>query len=178
MRGAVWLTLALMSLTGCDTYATSRYSINADSVVALRQFNGRTVNVGAFTAATPGQSEIVCRAVGPIKTPDGEPFSEYVRKALVDEMKIAGIFNPTAPISITGRLEQADFGSSSGTWLLTLTLTSNNGATLTESETYKFTTSFAAVTACREAANAFMPAVQNLVGRAVRNPSFQRLVGT
>jgi hypothetical protein len=146
--------------------------------MALRQFDGRAVNVGAFTAAAPGQSEIVCRAVGPIKTPDGEPFSEYVRKALVDEMKIAGIYNPTAPISITGRLDKADFGSTSGTWLLTLTLASNNGATLTESETYRFTTSFAAITACREAANAFMPAVQNLVERAVRNPGFQRLIGT
>lgn len=178
MRAAVWSSLALLLLAGCDTYATSRYSINADSVMALRQFNGRTVNVGAFTAAAPGQSEIVCRAVGPIKTPDGEPFSEYVRKALVDEMKIAGIYSPTAPISITGRLEQADFGSTSGTWTLALTLASSNGATLTENETYKFTTSFAAVTACREAANAFMPAVQNLVARAVRNPSFQRLIGT
>jgi hypothetical protein len=33
--------------------------------------------------------------VGPTKTPDGEPFSNYVRKAFVDELKIANVFSTT-----------------------------------------------------------------------------------
>src|SRR4051794_1706781 len=170
------LLFALGFMAGCDTYAAARYSISADSVMAQRQLGGQTVNVGTFTAAVPGQSEIVCRAVGPIKTPDGQPFSEYVRKALIDEIKIAGIFSENAPATITGRLNEAMFSSVAGTWTLALTLTSNNGQSITEVETFSFTSSFAAVTACREAANAFMPAVQNLVVRLVRNPGFRRLV--
>lgn len=176
MRGAIWAVLALPFLAGCDTYAASRYAISADNVVALRQFSGRTATVGAFTAGTPGQSEMVCRAVGPIKTPDGEPFSEYVRKALIDEMRIAGIYDPASPVSITGRLEQIELSSVSGSWRLALTASTSSGASFAVTEVYSFTSSFAAVTACREAANALMPAVQNLVGRIVRNPEFARMI--
>jgi hypothetical protein len=175
-RGAVLLS-SLGLLADCDTYAASRYSINADNVVALRQLAGNTAGVGTFTASIPNQSEIMCRAVGPIKTPDGETFSEYVRKALVDEMKIAGAFAEPSLVTINGRLDRVDMGSTSGTWALALTLASSNGTSLAVAETYKFTSSFMGVTACREAANALMPAVQNLVGRVVRHPAFPRLVG-
>ena len=47
--------------------------------------SGQKVNVGAFTAAKPGQTGIMCRLVGPITTPDGRSFEEYVRRALIDE---------------------------------------------------------------------------------------------
>jgi hypothetical protein len=175
----VWLSIvSVLALAGCDTLAATRYSINADNVVNLRQYNGGSVNVGSFTSATPGQSEIMCRAAGPIKTPDGEPFSEYVKKALLDEMKIAGIYNQNAPITLSGRLEQTELNSVSGKWILVLSVTSSTGGSLTESEAFNFTTSFAAIVACREAATAFMPAVQNLIGRIIRNPEFRRLMGT
>ena len=78
-----WMLIAISAamLSGCSTYAASRYSISADNVTALRAFRGQTVAVGPFTAAQPGKTEIMCRAVGPIKTPDGETFEEFVRKA-------------------------------------------------------------------------------------------------
>ena len=57
---------------GCCPDA-ARYSISADNVRTLRTFKGQTVNIGAFTAAKPGQTEITWRGVGPIKTPDGAP---------------------------------------------------------------------------------------------------------
>src|SRR5690625_7160011 len=73
------ILLAAMSVfaTGCSTYATDRYTISMDNVVALRSLNGQTINVGEFSASAPDKRSIVCRAVGPIKPPDGEPFSEY-----------------------------------------------------------------------------------------------------
>lgn len=178
MRRATAALLSFGLLAGCDTYAASRYSINADTVVALRQLNGNTVNVGHFTSSVPNQTEITCRAVGPIKTPDGETFAEYVRKALMDEMKIAGVFAERSPTQVTGILNEVDLGSASGTWRLGLTLVSSNGNRLTATETYKFTSSFVGVTACQEAAKALMPAIQNLVGRAVRDPAFRRLIVT
>jgi len=61
-----------LALTGCSTYSVSRYSMSADNVTALRDLSGKSINVGAFTAKEPGQKEIMCRGVGPIKTPDGE----------------------------------------------------------------------------------------------------------
>ncbi len=118
----------------------------------------------------------MCRGVGPIKTPDGEPFADFVRKAFLDELKIANAYSAKAPISLTGNLDAIDFSSSSGSWNLALTVKSSNGKSLSISENYPFTTSFYGETACNQTAQALMPAVQNLVGKIVRSTEFIALV--
>src|SRR5882672_2563255 len=105
------LVVLVVSSTGCSTYAAARYSISAENVRTLRTFKGQTVNV---TAAKPGQTEITCRGVGLIKTPDGEPFEQFIRKAFVDEMTIAELYAPDAPVSLTRRLDSIDFSSGIG----------------------------------------------------------------
>lgn len=95
MKLLLALVVLAVSSTGCSTYAAARYSISADNVRTLRTFKGQTVNIGAFTAAKPGQTEITCRGVGPIKTPDGEPFEQFIRKAFLDEMTIAELYART-----------------------------------------------------------------------------------
>ena len=173
------LPLTLVSLTvlfsGCSTYSASRYSINSDNVVAMRTLNGKMINVGSFSATKPGEKEIMCRGVGPIKTPDGEPFSEFVRKAFLDELKIASVYSATAPVTLTGNLDAIDFSSANGGWNLSLTVKSSNGKSLSVNESYPFTTSFFGDTACNQTAQAFMPAVQNLVGKVVRSTEFLAL---
>ena len=145
--------------------------------MALRSLNGRTVAVGPFSSAQPPATEIGCRAVGPIKTPDGETFSEYVRKAFIDELKIANTYSEASPIVLTGVLDQANFSSMNGAWDLGLTLKSSNGRSLSVTEHYPFTSSFFGETACNQTAQAMMPAVQNLIGKAVNSPQFRGLVG-
>ena len=173
------LPLTLVSLTvlfsGCSPYSASRYSINSDNVVAMRTLNGKMINVGSFSATKPGEKEIMCRGVGPIKTPDGEPFSEFVRKAFLDELKIASVYSATAPVTLTGNLDAIDFSSANGGWNLSLTVKSSNGKSLSVNESYPFTTSFFGETACNQTAQAFMPAVQNLVGKVVRSTEFLAL---
>ena len=171
--------IALVGLTvlssGCSTYSASRYSINSDNVVAMRTLNGKMINVGSFSATKAGEREIMCRGVGPIKTPDGEPFSEFVRKAFLDELKIASVYSASAPITLTGNLDSIDFSSASGDWNLALTVKSSNGKSLSVNESYAFTSSFNGETACNQTAQAFMPAVQNLVGKVVRSQEFLAL---
>lgn len=144
--------------------------------MALRSLNGKTVNVGTFSASTPRQTEIMCRGVGSIKTSDGEPFVEFVRKAMLDEINIANIYSSSAPVTITGNLDAIDFSSNSGNWNLAFTVKSSNGKSMSVSESYGYTSSFYGETACSQTAQAFMPAVQNLVGKVVRSPEFAALV--
>ena len=176
MRKLIVLSAIAMFASGCSTYSASRYSISTDNVVALRSLNGKMINIGAFSASTPGQSEIMCRGVGPIKTPDGETFADFVRKALLDELRIANAYSSSAPVVITGNLDAIDFSSNSGSWNLALTVRSSNGKSMSVSENYKYTSSFYGETACSQTAQAFMPAVQNLVGKVVRSPEFTALV--
>src|SRR5690625_7659363 len=97
------ILLAAMSVfaTGCSTYATDRYTISMDNVVALRSLNGQTINVGEFSASAPDKRSIVCRSVGPIKTPDVETYSEFIRKAVLDELRMDEVCSDAAPVDAT-----------------------------------------------------------------------------
>lgn len=170
--------LAIVVLSGCSTYATNRYSISADNVVALKNYRSNEVGVGSFTASKPGQTSIMCRGVGPIKTPDGETFESFVRKALISEMKIAEAYSNEGKVTLSGNLDKIDFNSNSGNWDLSLTVSSSNGESLTISDQYKYSTSFYGETACNQTAQALMPAVQNVITKLVHHEGFGRLVNS
>lgn len=95
---------------------------------------------------------------------------------MLDELKISTIYSANAPVTLTGNLDAIDFSSASGSWNLALTLKSSNGKSISVAEQYAFTSSFYGETACNQTAQALMPAVQNLVGKAVRSPEFPALV--
>lgn len=173
---SIFLIAAMVILSGCSTYATQRYSVSTDNVIALRQYKGQQVKVGTFTSFEPGLSSIMCRGVGPIKSPDGEPYSEYVRKALIDELKMAEVYSSASPVTLTGTLNGLDFSSNSGNWNVSLNVNSSNGESLTVTENYKYTSSFYGETACNQTAQALMPAVQDLISKLVTNPDFKTLL--
>jgi len=169
-------SIAVLALTGCSTFATSRYSPAVDNIQSLKQHKGAQVNVGNFSSFEPGLSIITCRGFGPVKTADGEPYSEYVKKALTDELKSADIYSSDAPITLTGQLNQLDFSSNSGNWNISLTVNSSNGKSVTVNDSYKYTTSYNGETACNQTAQAFMPAVQDIIGKLVKGSEFIGLV--
>jgi hypothetical protein len=171
--------LATAALAGCSTYAVPRYSISADNVVALKAVVVNGISVGAFTqapVANQSNNEITCRGVGPIKTPDGEPFADFVKTALASELKIAGVYAPNAPIQLSGRLNSIDFSSVSGAWNLALTVQSSNGRSLSVAENYSYKSSYYGETACNQTAQALMPAVQDLIAKVVGAPDFPSLL--
>ena len=79
-----------------------------------------------------------------------------------------------------GKVNKLEFSSSKGLthgyWQIDLTLDSSNGKKLDVSEYYEFNSGFAANEACRNTAEAYSRAVQNLVGKAIRSPGFGDLV--
>jgi hypothetical protein len=178
-RKALLAVLSTVAITGCSTYAVPRYSVAADNVVTLRAVPNSGISVGAFSQAPiPNQNPntIMCRGVGPIKTPDGETFADFVRTSLVSELKIAGVYAAGSPVQLTGRLDNIDFSSVSGAWNLGLTVQSSNGRSLSIAEKYEYSSSYFGETACNQTAQALMPAVQDLLGKLVQAPSFPSLL--
>jgi hypothetical protein len=55
-------------------------------------------------------------------------------------------------------------------------LKSSNGKSLVASEHYAFKASYEGEAGCQNTAQALMPAIQNLVGKAVRDPAFPELL--
>lgn len=168
-------SLLFLILSGCATYAVDRYSNSADTVNELKNYQGAGVSVGAFTATTPARNSLMCRAVGPVKTPDGEPFENFLRNALIAELKLADVYLENGGVAITANLDKIQFDSFSGTWDIGLQLKSAAGDDFSVAETYHYTTSIIAYAACGQTAQAMMPAVQNLISKIVKHQRFARL---
>jgi hypothetical protein len=175
MRSLGILIVAVLCV-GCSSYAVPRYGVAVTNVTALKQTGGQKASVGKFTAAGESKSEITCRAVGPIKTPDERPFEEYVRKALVDELQVAERYSESGPVTLTGVLDRVDFSSTEGKWYLDLTVKSSNGSSVAVASVYDYESSFIGEKACALSAQAFGPAVQVLIGTLVHNPNFPALL--
>ncbi len=165
-----------LTVQACSTYTADRYSMNSGNIVALKEFQGNDVSVGDFTATEPGQTSASCRAVGPIATPDGESFENYVRNALIAEMQIAEVYSENSDTVITGHLNRIKPNSMDGTWDISVTIASNSGASFTVEELFDYKTSWYGETACNQMAQALMPAVQNVITKIVTHPQFNELL--
>ena len=187
-RHLIVLLLVVFVTSACSSYTIPRYGLSAENVTGLRRLSQK-VNVGRFTATPPGRTEISCRARGPVRTPDGRPFEDYIQRALTEEFKVADMLSDSAPVTLTGNLDKIDFSSMKGEWTMDLTFISSNGRSLTVSSTYDFKTGPAYVfapwgggqaaadeRACGETAQAFAPAVQVLIGKLVHHAEFAALL--
>lgn len=176
MRGFLAILITVVVLGGCATFDVGRYGVSVENNAALKKLGGSKVAVGPFTAAEPGKKEIACRGVGPIKTPDDQPFEEWIRKALIDELTVAELLAGSAPVTLSGRVNKVDFDSMAGEWMLDLTVTSSNGQSLTVANKYSYGFTYIGETACARTAKSFAPAVQLLIGKLVHDPKFGDLL--
>lgn len=160
--------------SGC-AYNVSPYGASVQNVGAIRNYNLKPVSVGRFASSKPGNASITCRAAGPVTV--SPSFEAYIEKAFIDELKLAGIYDPSSKFVITGKLEKVDFSSgiTDGNWSFTLTLTNARNESFTTKSSFGFSGSFMADKACQEVAQAFGPAVQNLVSDVVRDPMFRQI---
>ncbi|MEN6584706.1 MAG: hypothetical protein ABFE02_01465 [Sulfuricella sp.] len=173
------VVISALALGACSTYMPQRYSISADTNVALKTIDAGNINVGSFKG--PGSFDNSCRAAGPIAPPDNMSFEAYIQKALADELKVAGKFDEKTPkVTLSGVVDQLSFSSSrgltGGSWDIGLRVTSSNGKTAYVAEHYEFNSGFVADTACKQTAEAYFPAVQNLIQKLVKSPEFLALV--
>lgn len=175
MARSLGILVAVMIASGCSTHAAQRYAISADNLRALRALDTKS-NVGPFTSSHPDLREIVCRAVGPIKRPDGEIFDEFIRTALLDELRSAGLFSERAPITLITILDEVESSSAPCTWNLSLTLNSSNGLSPTVKERSACPPSWNPYAACQQTGQALGPTVQKLIAALVRHPEFRRLI--
>lgn len=176
-NSAVFLLSALtLLLTACG-YTISPYGVSVDNVNRIKAGSIKPVAVAMFTASEPGRSSIGCRAAGPVATPDKASFETYIQKAFIDELQLAGAYDPQSPITIQGKLEEVDFNSNigAGKWVFRLTISSNVSPGFTVESRQEFSTNWVADKACQQVAQAFGPAVQHLIADTVSNPKFASL---
>ncbi|MFL6676153.1 MAG: hypothetical protein ACJ8LG_23025 [Massilia sp.] len=146
--------------------------------MAIKSLNASGVGISSFQP--PAEFSETCRALGPLKVADNLSHTQYIQRAFEDELKVAGAFAATPRVSLNGKINKLEFSSSKGLtggfWSIDMTLASSNGKSMNVNEYYEFNSGFSAPEACRQTAEAFSRAVQNLVGKTVRDPQFVALV--
>lgn len=165
-------------LAACETPTTQRYSGLADNNIAIKNLSTTGVGVGAFQA--PAEFGNTCRALGPLRVADNQTHTQYIQHAFEEELKNGGAYSGTPRVSLNGKINKLEFSSSKGLtggfWTIDMSLMSTNGKSMNVNEYYEFDSGFSAPEACRQTAEAFTRAVQNLIGKTVRDPQFAQLV--
>lgn len=174
---------AMLPLAACETTTSYPYQPSTTNVMAfqsaLRPSNTK-VMVGPFTRDPGINTTPNCRLMGPVDVSPGKSMEQYLHDAMQTELFQAGVVDSAASTTITGRIDAVDLNSvGTGSWTLTVTFASNLDQTGYQVTTvFPFSSSFSAVSACNNAAAAFGPAVNDLIGKAVADPGFRRITGS
>ncbi|WP_028469649.1 hypothetical protein [Neptunomonas japonica] len=181
MNKKLKLTMAAISivyLSGCS-FTASNYGASFENVETIKKLGSVEVSVSDFTASK-STSGIACRGAGSVVTPNKETFEDYIHKAFVSELKLAGVYSDSAPIELKGHFTKIDFSSNigNGNWSFELTASSSKDESIQIVSKHEFSTNWVADKACQQVAQELSPAVQVLIKDIVSNPEFKKLISS
>lgn len=172
------LSIGVM-LSGCETTNSIPYKASTANVISIQQTlqaSGKKVSVGTITLAPGVEESPLCRLNGPVKVAPGKSLPQYITEAFQEELFLAQVYQASAPTIIDGRLETLSFSSvTPANWEITMSVKSNVSPGYSVSVKYPFETSWTAYSACKNVADAFGPAVQELLKQVVTHPKFASL---
>ena len=120
----------------------------------------------------------MCRLAETISTPKGEPFSEYIKEALLSELKMAGVYDKNSDLKISGNVNKV-YGSSmlgNAYWEINVTVTSTTGKSITVNTKRDYPSSYLATTACNNMGTSFSPTIKQLIGEIINHKDFPTLL--
>ncbi|MFN3312098.1 MAG: hypothetical protein ACK46Q_01350 [Hyphomonas sp.] len=178
----VCVAVAALSLCACETTSSRPYTPSTSNIMAFQsalKASDAKVQVAPFTMAAGVSENMTCRALGSLEVAPGKTAREFVEGAMRDELFAAGVYDMATGTVIRGELTELDFNSmGTGSWNIALKLSSDAlPAGYTVATDYSFKTSYSALKACQNVIDAFTPAVQELISKAVADPSFKTLAG-
>ncbi|NDR58324.1 hypothetical protein [Aliiruegeria sabulilitoris] len=171
----ICVTTAL--LAGCDTYTSEQYQSNPQNTIALRNIaaKGERGTVGTVSLAPDVNEQPTCRLAGPIDVGSGAGIETVVKQAIQAEFLAGGIYSTNGtPVSVM--ITELEPDSFSGTWTIGLRVSSPKSAGYEVKQVTKFSTSFSALAACNNTADAFNRALSATIFTLVQHPGFRSLI--
>jgi hypothetical protein len=170
---------AFICVSGCETTNSIPYKASTANIITIQESlkaEGKKVSIGSVAMAPGVDESPLCRLMGPVKVAPGKTPSQYIKDAFQEELFAAGVYAPNAATVIDGTITNLSFTSvSPASWNITMAVKSNSSPGYTVSTKYDFGTSFTAYSACKNVADAFGPAVQELLKQVASNPQFKTL---
>ncbi|RCU50434.1 hypothetical protein DU002_08400 [Corallincola holothuriorum] len=174
------ISVALVALSGCVNTTGSAYVPSTNNVIRLQNLlgeNGQEIRLDKFTESD-AIGELVCRLGAPIEPTPGKTNAQYIFDALQTELFMANVYDAKSAVKVSGELSAIGFSSvSPATWNISLKMRSNMSEGYVVHTRYSFQTSYDGKEACQNVADAFSPAVQQLINDVISHPGFPALVG-
>lgn len=179
--GLISLAGVVVLLAGCETTNSIPYQSSTTNVIAIQEALSpptHKINVGTVEMAPGTDEHLRCRLLGPVKVAPGKTLSQYIKDALIKELFTAQAYDPRGTVVVNATISNLSFSSiSPADWKIEMTVNSTKSPGYTVSVDYRFNTSWTAYSACKNVADAFGPAVQELIKQIVTNPGFAALAG-
>lgn len=174
------ITISAVVMASCSTTNSIPYKASTSNVITIQnnlKASNKKVTLGTFSMASGVTEDLMCRLMGPVKVAPGKTMSTFIKEAFQEELFLAQAYDSDAPVKIEGVIEKMSFSSvSPANWELSMRLSSNKSPGYSVTVKYNYDTSFDAISACRNVADAFSPAVQELLRQVVSNPQFTQLI--
>jgi hypothetical protein len=171
--------IVILCVAGCETTNSIPYKASTSNVITIQQSlkaSDKKVSLGSVSMAPGVEDSPLCRLMGPVKVAPGKTPAQYIKDAFQEELFAAGVYAPNASTVIDGTITNLTFSSvSPASWNISMAVKSNSSPGYTVNTKYDFGTSFTAWDACKNVADAFGPAVQELLKQVVSNPQFAAL---
>lgn len=111
-KNTKYILITFTALLSACSHVSQRYSASATNVEQIREIAkdvSAKISVDQFTATEKGKKSIVCRAEGAISAPDNKTFDEFIRDAITDEFRVAGVYDAKSLTKLQGNLDSIDF---------------------------------------------------------------------
>jgi len=130
--------------------------------------------VGKFEG---GSESVSCRGAR-ISPPDRKSFAEFLRGAFIDELSLAGLLADTSAIEFHGSIKVLDVLCNVGTgiWTIEFEYSVAGSPPVLVKADYEFEGAYLGETVYRNAVQALVPAVQELIQTVVTSKEFQTAV--
>ena len=172
----VFLATSALLIGGCTSFVAPDFAARTSTSSQPDRPAQRRVTFEKFASnvSAANANEVMCRQVGPIKTPGGGSFAEYLHSIFVQEFSLAASDTEGPPVMLTGSIITFDHGSI-GWWKIGVDFKSSNGNEASIETLYRFHSNWYGNKACELTANALLPAARSLVTRALESPGFVKL---
>lgn len=168
------LTIVILA-SGCTIFKTvSHYHPDPETAETVRNAIASPVNIGEFTDAS-FRKELTCNSLAIIQAPDNWFYADAIRYALIDELNQAARYDPASRVTITAHLNQIDFETESGSWIIRMTFSSSNGRTMVMEEKNEYGSIPIGEAACTQAAFNYMPTLKKFMQKLLTSPEFAEL---
>ena len=167
MKRVLLCLLTGVVLTGCASNNVPSYKADPTDFMELKQANGKKFAVQKVTMTVGDSDSILCRLAGNVYLPHKMTFSSYIGKALEKALMSTDRLGNENDTKINLDLTQVEFSSISGAWEIAGRLTIDGGNTIEIKSVTEYGTSFDAMSACRNVADAFPNAVTDFIKQVI-----------